>query len=87
MKKILCILVTLLTLNCQCKTDIYNSDFDIQPYIEYIEFEKPKTIWSYLFIDRKLKFNLQLNPLCWFWDLSDSVIPINYWCFKISINF
>jgi hypothetical protein len=87
MKKLLCILATLLTLNCQGETDIYNSEFDIRPYMEYIEFEKPKTIWSYLFIDRKLRFKLQLNPACWFWDFSNSTIPVNYWCFKISIDF
>jgi hypothetical protein len=103
MNKILCLLLCVFTLNCKANINLYDIDlhnssilydFNIDKnYIEYcfenniLCFNEPKTIWSYLFIDRQLRFKLQLNPACWFWDFSNSTVPVNYWCFKISINF
>jgi hypothetical protein len=87
MKKILFILAILITMSGQCSMNIYDIQYDIDQYLPYIKIEKPKTFWSYLFIDRKLKFKLQLNPTVWFSDSNNLTVPVNYWCFKVIIKF
>lgn len=93
MKKILFVILCLITSYCKSEINLYNFPYGIETEncIQNsigIEFEKPKTIWSYLFIDRELRFKLEFNPE---WLLGTNfinvVVPINYWCFKIYINF
>lgn len=93
MKKILFIILCLITSYCKSEINLYNFPYgiDTKNCIQNnigIDFVKPKTIWSYLFIDRKLKFKFEINPK-WLLgaDFTNVVVPVSYWCFKICIDF